>query len=85
MRKVFFVLLLALMLLPLTGQDAPREDALELYRNGNYERAIEVCRGELDVYSSDQVNKILDSYTVMCWSLIRLDRYDDVIRYGRKR
>ena len=84
MKKGLILLFFAALLLPAAAQEAAKEDALELYRNGNYERAIEVCQGELEVYSDDQVNKILDSYTVMCWSLIRLDRYDDVIKYGRE-
>ncbi len=89
MKKAIGILFLAGLLLPLAAQNNPaggetREDALVLYRNRQYERAIEVCQKELEEYTEDQVNKKLDSYTVMCWSLIRLNRYDDVIKYGRE-
>ena len=82
-------MILTSLLIPLfsqegTEQDVIKEDALELYRNGQYEKAIQVCQEELKIYSSDQVNKKLDSYTVMCWSLIRLERYDEVIKYGKE-
>jgi tetratricopeptide (TPR) repeat protein len=84
MRKIIMTLILAGCLFPLAAQETKKEDALELYRNHQYERAIEVCKVELESYSDDQVNKKLDSYTVMCWSFIRLDRYDDVIKYGKE-
>lgn len=47
-----------------------KEDALELYRQGNYTRAIKVCEQEITANQNDQ-KKLVDSYSVLCWSLIR--------------
>ncbi|MCL2126733.1 MAG: tetratricopeptide repeat protein, partial [Treponema sp.] len=55
-----------------------RPDALFEYRQGNYQRAIQICREEIDADSAG-----MDSYVVMCWSLIALGRYDDALRYAR--
>ncbi|MDR2110298.1 MAG: tetratricopeptide repeat protein [Spirochaetaceae bacterium] len=49
-----------------------RPDALREYRNGNYEQAVSICRGEI---TADPDN--LESHVVICWSLIRLNRYDE--------
>jgi len=53
-------------------------DALVEYRAGNYERAIQICRDEID----ENPNNI-ESHVVICWSLIRLNRYDEALRYAR--
>lgn len=88
MKKWILVLSLVAVTLPLFSQDSAagsvKEDALVLYRNGQYERAIEVCLRELDEYAPEQVNKKLDAYTVMCWSLLRLKRYDEAIARGKE-
>ncbi|MDC7220740.1 MAG: hypothetical protein PQJ59_12470 [Spirochaetales bacterium] len=84
MKKLIILLALAAVFMPLAAQEEEKEDALELYRNGQYERAIEVCQGELDIYGEDEVNKKLDSYNVMCWSFMRLGRYDDAINFGQQ-
>ncbi|MDC7224339.1 MAG: hypothetical protein PQJ60_11400 [Spirochaetales bacterium] len=90
MKRVVIAFILGVIIFPLAAQDlqgnddAPREDALELYRKRQYERAIEVCREELKLYTDDQVNKKLDSYTVMCWSMMRLKQYDEVIKNGKE-
>jgi tetratricopeptide (TPR) repeat protein len=55
-----------------------RPDALLEYRNRNYERAVQICRTEIEV---DPAN--LDSYVVMCWSLLELRRYEETLRYAR--
>ena len=54
-----------------------RLDALELYRQGRYEAAVEVTTAELTV---DPTN--LDAYTVLGWSLLALQRNDEALRYG---
>jgi tetratricopeptide (TPR) repeat protein len=67
-----------LMLLPLVwafAQDRP--DALVEYRNGNYERAVEICVGELGENRNN-----LEAHVVICWSLIRLGRYEDARTYA---
>jgi len=53
-------------------------DALAEYRAGNYERAIQICRDELSINQSN-----LESHVVMCWSLIRLNRFEEAMRYAR--
>jgi len=53
-------------------------DALAEYRAGNYDRAIQICRDELNMNSNN-----LESHVVMCWSLIRLNRYEEAMRYAR--
>ena len=51
-----------------------REDALVLYRQGNFARAIKVCEQELVTNANDS-KKLIDSYCVLCWSLIRNKQY----------
>jgi tetratricopeptide (TPR) repeat protein len=53
-------------------------DALVEYRAGNYERAVQICRDEI----SESPNNI-ESHVVICWSLLRLNRYDEALRYAR--
>jgi tetratricopeptide (TPR) repeat protein len=58
------------------SQSAP--DALVEYRSGNYDRAVQICYGEIAVNPSN-----LDSYVVLCWSLLSLRRYEETLRYAR--
>ena len=53
-------------------------DALVEYRQGNFERAIQICRGEIAANANN-----VESHVVICWSLIRLRRYDEALRYAR--
>jgi len=53
-------------------------DALAEYRLGNFERAIQICRDEI---SENPLN--LESHVVICWSLLRLSRYEEALRYAR--
>ena len=64
-------------------REAPREDALVLFRQGNYARAAEVCLEELQSPTRTRTQR-LDSYVVLCWSLLQADRFRDVIRYGEE-
>jgi tetratricopeptide (TPR) repeat protein len=52
-------------------------DALAEYRAGNYERAIQICRAEIDDNPAN-----LESHVVICWSLIRLNRSEEALRYA---
>jgi tetratricopeptide (TPR) repeat protein len=54
-----------------------RPDALQENRNGNYEQAVSICRTEI---TSDPNN--LEAHVVMCWSLIRLGRYQEAGTYA---
>jgi len=52
-------------------------DALIEYRSGNYDRAIQICRSEIDENPSN-----IESHVVICWSLVRLNRFDEALRYA---
>jgi tetratricopeptide (TPR) repeat protein len=70
---------LLLLLLPggiVFAQDRP--DAVREYRNGNYERAISICQNEISVNRNN-----IESYVVMCWSFIRLNRYEEAKTYAQ--
>jgi tetratricopeptide (TPR) repeat protein len=53
-------------------------DALLEYRIGNFERAVQICRDEIEENPSN-----LESHVVICWSLIRLNRFEEAMRYAR--
>jgi len=53
-------------------------DALAEYRSGNFERAIQICREEMNENPSN-----LESHVVICWSLLRLNRYEEALRFAR--
>ena len=55
-----------------------RPDALQEYRNGNYERSIEICKSEIAANPRN-----IESHVVICWSLIKLDRYGEAMTYAR--
>jgi tetratricopeptide (TPR) repeat protein len=55
-----------------------RPDALVEFRNGNYERSIQICRAEIA-----ENPRNLEAHVVICWSLIRLNRFDEAMRYAR--
>jgi tetratricopeptide (TPR) repeat protein len=55
-----------------------KPDALAEYRQGNYERAIQICQEEI---TSDPDS--LESYVVACWCLLRLGRYGETLRFAR--
>lgn len=70
-------MLLSVFLLPSTAQEY--RDALELYRNGSYEEAIQVCLQELE-----EMPRNMDSYVVLGWSLLKQKKYDQALEYGKK-
>ena len=55
-----------------------RPDALQEYRNGNYERSIEICKSEIAVNPGN-----IESHVVICWSLIKLGRYAEALSYAQ--
>jgi len=61
---------------PLFAQTRP--DALQEYRNGNFERSIEICRNEIAINPRN-----IESHVVICWSLIRLGRYSEAMTYAQ--
>jgi tetratricopeptide (TPR) repeat protein len=72
---------IAALLLILTASAAVAQikpDALAEYRMGNYERAVQICQDEIAANAGN-----MDSYVVICWSLLRLGRYGEALRYAR--
>lgn len=61
----------------LFGQE--KRDALQLFRNRQYAEAVEVCLMELQ----DEPRN-MNSYSVLGWSLIALERYQEAIEYGER-
>jgi tetratricopeptide (TPR) repeat protein len=66
------VLFLLVGALAVSAQD--KYDAVELYRNGDYEGAIEVCRKELE-----EMPNRMDAHAVLGWSLVKLRRYQEAL------
>jgi len=58
------------------SQTAP--DALNEYRQNNFERSVQICRDEISANPNN-----LESHVVICWSLIKLGRYDEALPYAR--
>ena len=75
-HSITFILVLTITASGIFAQN--RADALAEYRQGNYLRSIQICREEIGENANN-----LDSYVVMCWSLIRLGRYEEALRYAR--
>lgn len=78
-----FISFLILILLrsggPLFLQAQEKPDALQEYRNGNFETAVHICEQELDANP-----KNLESYVVLSWSLVKLNRYDEALAAAKK-
>ena len=76
MRRLTCVLLVLALAAGFASAQENR-DALELYRNGNYEAAVEVTLQEIE-----EQPRNMDAYTVLGWSLLALRRYEDALQYG---
>jgi len=61
----------------LSAQEKP--DALQKYRAGKYQEAIQICLLELEAMPRN-----MDSYAVLCWSLAKLERFEECLTYGLK-
>ncbi|GAB1481572.1 tetratricopeptide repeat protein [Treponema sp.] len=70
-NKVRLPLVLFLSALSLMVYAQERRDALREYRLGNYQAAVDICRFELE-----NTPENMDSYVVLCWSLVKLSQYD---------
>jgi tetratricopeptide (TPR) repeat protein len=68
---LIFALLLASAFI-VVAQD--KDDALELYHNGDYQGAIDVCRRELE-----EMPNRMDAHAVLGWSLVKLERYQEAL------
>ena len=60
------------------GAQVRPPDALVEYRAGNFERAIQICRDELNENPNN-----MESHVVICWALIRLNRFEEALRYAQ--
>ena len=61
-----------------------RLDALELYRQGQFAQAVEVCLQELKEFDTTETRRRMSSYTVLGWSYLRLAQYDNALQYARQ-
>ena len=77
---VAIVLLAAFCASASVAQD--KEDALEKYGSGQFEEAVKICLTEIDAQNSGTMDKNMDSYAVLGWSLLKLKRYDEAVKYG---
>jgi len=79
MKRPVLVMLIPIFLAAgsLSGQDRP--DALELYKQGNYTRAAQVCMDELK-----EMPRNMNSYVVLGWSLLKLGRNQEALNHGKK-
>jgi len=78
MKKAFFVFISLIFLFLAFDGYSQRRDALVEYRNGNYERSVQICRDEIEENAGN-----LEAHVVICWSLIRLNRFEEAMRYAR--
>jgi len=53
-------------------------DALAEFRLGNFERSVQICRDEIEEHPGN-----LEAHVVICWALIRLNRFEEALRYAR--
>lgn len=59
-----------------------KPDALELYRQGKFSEAVQVCLQELKDRGADESKRRMDSYTVLGWSYLRLGEYNNALNYA---
>ncbi len=77
-RVLYFVFIFIFSYI-LFAQDNSKPDALAMYRSGSYQGAISVCLKELEDTPYN-----MDSYTVLCWSLVKLRAYKKALTYAKK-
>jgi tetratricopeptide (TPR) repeat protein len=75
--KIFIKLFLIILFVPALSFAQDKPDALQMYRNGNFKAAEEVCRVEIK-----EMPKNMDSYTVLGWSLIKQKKYTEALESG---
>lgn len=79
-RKYILVSILLLVSATIFSQED--KNALALWRSGKSEAAVNVCLQELNDLPKSSFAERMDSYTVLCWALLSLRRYEDVVKYG---
>lgn len=76
-RFILTILIFTLAMASVFSQE--KKDALKLYRNGNYAEAIKVCQEEII-----EKPKNMDSYVVLCWSLVKNKQYSEAELWAKK-
>ncbi len=56
-----------------------KQDALELYRGGNFQAAVDITRRELE-----EMPARLDAHAILGWSLLKLKRYQEALEASQK-
>ncbi len=74
-KPVAVLAVLALFAAVAIAQQPP--DALQMYRDGRYNQAVETTLGELDDNPRN-----MNAYSVLGWSLLALGRYEEAVEYG---
>jgi len=74
---VLAILVLFLVFTQAFAQQAP--DALQMYRDRRFNEAVAVCLAEIN-----ENLRNIESYVVLTWSLLALERYADAERYALK-
>ena len=77
MKRHFFFFAIVLVTFNLAAQSQDRPDALASYNEGDFETAVQICLEELEIEPRSR-----DSYSVLCWSLIALRRYEEAREYA---
>jgi len=80
---ITFILIMAFFI-PSSLAAQIKPDALELYRQGDFPQAVQVCLQELKDRGSDESKLRMDSYTVLGWSYLRLGQYENALHYARQ-
>lgn len=78
-KKLSFVFIFSFVSFLAFSQTTNRPDALRLYNDGKYPEAIAIC--ELEV--QEKPNN-LDSYCVLCWSLVKNKQYAEAEQWALK-
>ncbi len=77
MRRALFAVVLLCSVFSFAAAQEPLPDALELYRGGNYTRAVQVTLQEIEAQP-----RRADSYVVLGWSLLALFRDEEALKYA---
>jgi tetratricopeptide (TPR) repeat protein len=72
------------LLIAVTASAQEKADALVLYRQGQFAQAIQVCLQELQELKPEQTRLRMDSFSVLGWSSLRLNQYENALKYARE-
>lgn len=79
MKKNLLIIVISLLSLTTVIAQTTKPDALQLYRNGRYAESVSVCLEEINENGNN-----LDSYAVLCWSLIANKQYTEAEYWSEK-